>query len=149
LADQADTRDSRRVIRAVTGRTRRCDQAIRVGRIRKATEFYDAAVLVEDTAPNACTDLFIDAGIAAADVICCSRLNLYATGENHSEAVLLLEKAEPAVAKYLRTLLNLKSKVAYTHQSVTAGERKKAGRAAGKLVETAVRVAKPSTGLDR
>jgi hypothetical protein len=133
----------------VSGRTRRCDEAIRAGRISKAREFYEAAVLIEDATPNASVDLFIDAGIAAADVICCLRLNLHATGDNHHEAVLLLQKAEPAVAKYLRTLLNLKSKVAYTHQPVTAGEQKRAGRAAEKLVETAVRMTKPSTDLTR
>jgi hypothetical protein len=133
----------------VIGRTRRCDEAIRAGRISKAREFYEAAVLIEDATPNASVDLFIDAGIAAADVICCLRLNLHATGDNHNEAVLLPQKAEPAVAKYLRTLLNLKSKVAYTHQPVTAGEQKRAGRAAEKLVETAVRMTKPSSDLTR
>jgi hypothetical protein len=50
------------------------------------------------------------------------------------------------VAKYLRTLLNLKSKVAYTHHPVTTGKRKKAGRAAERLVETAVGVTRPSAG---
>jgi hypothetical protein len=83
---------------------------------------------------NASVDLFVDTGIAAADVICCSRLGVYAAGENHNEAVALLEKAEPSAAKYLRTLLNLKSKVAYTHQSVTTDEHKKPGRAAENLV---------------
>ena len=69
----------------------KCDEAIRAGRLTKATEFYEAAVLVEDATPNASEDVFIDAGIAAADVICCFRLNLYAAGENHNEAVLLLD----------------------------------------------------------
>ncbi|HEY9302856.1 MAG TPA: hypothetical protein VIO95_01030 [Mycobacterium sp.] len=94
-------------------------------------------------------DLFVDAGIAAADVICCFRLGVHAAGENHSEAVSLLDKAEPAVAKYLRALLNLKSKVAYTHLSVTSRERKKASRAAEKLVEAAGRAAKAPSGPNR
>jgi hypothetical protein len=80
-------------------------------------------VLVENATPNASVDLFVDTGIAAADVICCSRLGVYAAGENHNEAVALLEKAERSAAKHLRTLLNLKSKAAYTHQSVTTDER--------------------------
>ncbi|BBY05118.1 hypothetical protein MNVI_04360 [Mycobacterium noviomagense] len=45
--------------------------------------------------------------------------------------------------KHLRALLNVKSKVAYTHQSATAGERKKAKRAAEALVETARRTSIP------
>jgi hypothetical protein len=116
------------------------------GGLKKAKEFYTTAVLVENATPNASVGLFVDAGIAAADVICCSRLGVYAAGENHNEAVALLEKAEPSAAKYLRTLLNLKSKVAYTHQSVTTDERKKAGRAAENLVEAASRITKPATG---
>jgi hypothetical protein len=130
----------------MTGRTRNCSASIQAGRLRKATEFHDAAVLVEEIAPNAAVDLFVDAGIAAADVICCARLGAYAAGESHSEAVALLEKAEPGMAKHLRTLLGLKSKVAYTHQPVTAGERTKASRAASHLVEAARRIAKPATG---
>jgi hypothetical protein len=104
-------------------RTRKCSASIRAGRLNGATEFHDAAVLVENAAPNAAVDLFVDAGIAAADVICCSRLGVYAAGESHAEAVVLLEKAEPGVAKHLRSLLGLKSKVAYTHQPVTTGDR--------------------------
>ena len=96
----------------MTGRTRECSETIRMGRLQKATEFHEAAGLVEDSAPNAAVDLFVDAAIAAADVMCCFRLGVYAAGENHNEAVSLLERAEPRVAKYLRTLLNLKSKVA-------------------------------------
>jgi hypothetical protein len=37
-------------------------------------------------------------------------------GENHNDAILLLGQAEAGVVKHLRTLLNLKSKVAYTHR---------------------------------
>lgn len=130
----------------MTGRSRKCSASIQAGRLNKATEFHDAAVLIEDAAPNASVDLLIDAGIAAADVICCARLGVYATGESHSAAVALLAKAEPGVAKHLRTLLGLKSKVAYTHQPVTAGDRTKASRAASHLVEAARRVTKPAPG---
>lgn len=58
----------------------------------------------------------------------------------------LLEKAQPDAAKYLRALLNMKSKVAYTHLSVNSDDRKKAGRAANSLVEAARRNAQPSAG---
>jgi hypothetical protein len=86
----------------MTARKRECFEVIRAGRLKKAKEFYTAAVLVENATPNASVDLFVDAGIAAADVICCSRLGVYAAGENHNEAVALLEKAERSAAKYLR-----------------------------------------------
>jgi hypothetical protein len=86
--------------------------------LRKATEFYDAAVLVEDT-PDAAVDLFILTGIAAAHVICCSQVGVHALGENHNEALGLLEKAERSVAKYLRTLLSLKPQL--TKAGVSTG----------------------------
>lgn len=130
----------------MTARTRKCSGAVQAGRLTKATEFYDAAALVEDVAPNAAVNLFVNAGIASADVICCARLGIYATGESHNEAIDLLEKAEHSAARYLRTLLGMKSKVAYTHQSVSSDDLKKASRAASKLLETARRNAKPAAG---
>lgn len=133
----------------MTRRARQCSEAVRVGRLKKATEFHDAAVLIEDDAPNAAVDLFVDAGIAPADAICCCRLGVYSAGESHNEAITLLEKAERDVARHLQTLLNLKSKVAYSHQPVTTDDRKKASRAALKLVEAARRVAQPATGHGR
>jgi hypothetical protein len=129
----------------MTARTRKSSDAFQVGRLKKATEFHDAATLIEDNAPNAAVDLYVDAGIAAADVICGGQLGEYSAGENHNEAAALLAKAQPGLAKYLRTLLNLKSKVAYTHQAVSADEWKKAARAASKLVEAARRVRKPAS----
>jgi hypothetical protein len=74
-------------------------------------------------------------------VICGVRLGKYATGENHSHAVELLGQAERGMEKHLRTLWNMNAKVAYTHQSATADERKKSRRAAEALVEAARRIA--------
>jgi hypothetical protein len=130
----------------MTGLTRQCPEGVRAGRLKKAIEFHDAAVLVEDVAPNAAVDLLVDAGIAAADVICCFRLGVHAADENHNKAIALLEKAERDMAKHLRTLLTLKNKVAYTHQSVTTDDHKKASRAASNLVEAARRITQPATG---
>lgn len=123
----------------MTGRTRPCSTAIRRGRLKKATEFLDTALRVEDEAPDAAANLFILGGIAAADVICCARLGQYAAGENHNEAAAWLKKADPRVEKHLRTLLGVKTKVAYTHETPTADERKKARRAAEALLEAARR----------
>ncbi|PRC62141.1 hypothetical protein C6A85_04670, partial [Mycobacterium sp. ITM-2017-0098] len=55
------------------------------------------------------------------------------------EAVGLLKQADTMLDKYLLVLLNIKSKVAYTHQAATADERKKAKRAAEALAEAARR----------
>lgn len=125
----------------MTERTRPSSETIRLGRLNKATQFLDAAIIIDDEMPDASMSLLVNAGIAAADVICGARLGKYAAGENHNEAVALLGKADPGVEKHLRTLLNVKSKVAYTHQSATSDERKKSRRAAEALVEAARRIA--------
>ena len=125
----------------MTERTRASTEAIRLGRLKKATQFFDAAIILDDEMPDAAVSLLVNAGIAAADVICGARLGVYAAGENHSEAVALLGRADSGMDKHLRILLNVKSKVAYTHQSATSDERKKSRRAAEALVEVARRIA--------
>ena|ERR1700730_16472783 len=122
-------------------RTRTSTEAIRPGRLKKATQFLDAAIVVDDEMPDVSVSLLVNAGIAAADVICGARLGVYAAGESHSEAVALLGRADSGLEKHLRTLLNVKSKVAYTHQSATSDERTKSRRAAEALVEAARRIA--------
>ena len=114
---------------------------IRLGRLKKATQFLDAANVIDGEMSDAAVTLLVNAGIAAADVICGARLGKYAVGERHSQAVALLGQAEPGMEKHLRTLLNVKSKVAYTHQSATSAERNKSRRAAEALVEAAHRIA--------
>jgi hypothetical protein len=120
-------------------RTKNCPELIRKGRLTKANEFLDAALIIEGEMTDAFVSLCIHAGIAAADVICCARLGKHAVGENHSDAISLLAHADRNVQQHLRTLLTLKSKVEYTHLSATATERKKARRAAEVLVEAARR----------
>jgi hypothetical protein len=88
LADKAATGSPERIAKLMMRRTKDCTDTIRIGRLEKANEFHEAAVLIEDDVPNASVDLLIDAGIAAADVICCARLGVHATGENHNEASL-------------------------------------------------------------
>ena len=109
--------------------------------MKKAVEFLDAATLIadDDEFSNASVNLLVNAGIAAADVVCCVRLGVHAKGENHNEAADLLSKADPALQKHLRVLLGLKSKVAYTHEPVSKQEQTKSNRAAEALVEAARR----------
>lgn len=116
---------------------RDCDSVVTAGRMSKANEFFDAADHLGDEMPNAAGDLYVDAGIAASDVICCVRLGVHSNTGNHSEAVALLRRADGGAERHLNTLLNLKNKAAYTHQDLTAVELKKMNRAAERLVEAA------------
>ena len=88
---------------------------------------------------SAAGDLYVNAGIAAADVICCVRLGVHSNTGNHSEARALLKKADSGSERHLATLLGLKNKAAYTHEPISAAERKRMNRAAGTLIETAKR----------
>ena len=132
-------------------RTQPCTAAIRQGRLRKAEQFLTAADLVrdladkEDDVADAFATLCVHAGIAASDVICCSRLGEHAEGENHSETLSLLMVADKAAAKHLSSLLALKTKSGYSHNPITTAEAKRAGRAAEALVEAARR-AQAATG---
>ena len=119
--------------------TRDCNSAITAGRLSKAIEFLDAAESLGDDKPNAAGDLFVDAGIAASDVLCCVRLGIHSCSGSHNEAATLLSKADKGSERHLSVLLNLKNKAAYTHQSLSATERKKMNRAASHLVEAAKR----------
>ncbi|MBS9532763.1 hypothetical protein KIH27_04075 [Mycobacterium sp. M1] len=119
---------------------RACDSAVIAGRMSKATEFFDAADLLGKEMVNAAGDLYVDAGIAAADVICHVRLGVHSNSGNHNEAVALQKQADSGSERHLNTLLNLKNKAAYTHQDLTSAELKKMNRAAEQLVETGKRV---------
>jgi hypothetical protein len=116
---------------------RNCDSLVTAGRMSKANEFFDAADHLGQDMPNAAGDLYVDAGIAASDVLCCVRLGVHSNTGNHSEAVALLKRADNGSERHLNTLLNLKNKAAYTHQDLTPAELKKMNRAAEHLVEAA------------
>ncbi len=126
-------------------RTRACTTEVRRGRLRKATQFFDVAGLVRESAvedgegADVYVTLCAHAGIAAAEVICCVHLGEHAQGEDHNQAVALLAKVDKDAAKHLRTLLGRKTKAGYSHTSATLDECKRAGQAAEALVETARR----------
>lgn len=89
-------------------RTRPCSPQIRRGRLRKATQFLDAAELTKDFAgesevTDAYVRLCVHAGIAAADVICCARLGEHSQSDDHNEATALLARADKEAARHLRT----------------------------------------------
>ncbi len=124
-------------------RTQPCPLVVRRGRLRKAEQFIEAADLIRDLAAgqedvaDAYVTLCVHAGIASADVICCARLGEHSQGENHNEAVGLLQRADKDAARHLSTLLNLKAKSGYSAASVTAEEFKRSGRAAEALIAIA------------
>jgi len=65
--------------------TRSCSPDVRRGRLVKAEGFLQAAEdvgLLDDDGQlrDAVVTLYVHAGIAASDVICCARLGLHATG---------------------------------------------------------------------
>lgn len=119
---------------------RDCNSVVTAGRMAKANEFFDAADHLGEEMPNAAGDLYVDAGIAASDVICCVRLGMHSNTGNHNEAIALLKKADSGSERHLSTLLNLKNKAAYMHQDLSSAELKKMNRAAEHLVETAKRM---------
>lgn len=121
-------------------RTKRCDPSVRSGRLTKAIEFSEAAQIIDVLADeagdvaDAYVTLCVHAGIAAADVLCCARLGEHAQGENHNDAVALLERVDHALARHLRTLLDLKTRAGYSHSPVSADATRRAGRAMEALV---------------
>ena len=130
----------------MTSKLRRCDEATIVGRLRKAEQFIEGAETVREFAGeegdigDAYVTLCVHAGIAAADVLCCIAMGTHVQGENHNEAVAHLAKVRPdgkVLSNSLRTLLVMKTRAGYSHQQVNANDRKRAQRAAERLVQTA------------
>ena len=112
------------------------------GRLAKAEEFLVTAELLADETEsrNAAASLFVEAGIAAADVVCCRRLGEHAQGQDHNDAVSLLARADRRLTPHLRTLLANKSRISYSAQALAATEFKKVQRAAVQLTEAARQV---------
>lgn len=72
------------------------------------------------------------AGIAAADAICCRRLGRRAAGDDHQQALALLEDTGDVGMEargQLETLLSIKNKAQYEEVDPTVTEAKRAIRA--------------------
>lgn len=130
----------------MTTRIRECDDRISAGRLRKARQFRDAAKTIREFADDeaevgdAFVTLCIQAGIAAADTICCEDLGHHAQGDDHSQAISELAKVRPdgeGLSNDLRALLKMKSRAEYGPISISAEQRKRAWRRAEKLVAAA------------
>jgi hypothetical protein len=123
-----------------------CDEATMRGRLAKAEQFLEVAentrAFADDEAEvgDALVSLYVLAGIAASDVICCKALGHFVQGDDHQQAVAELSKVTPGgkqLGKDLRTLLAMKTRAGYAAPSVSAEDRKRAWRRAESLVEAA------------
>lgn len=124
-------------------KTRPCTEAVTRGRLRKAEQFFSAAETIRDVASDeadvgdAFVTLCVHAGIAASDAISCAALGEHAQGESHVDAVQLLRRVKPDAAELaaaLQLLLGFKTRAGYSTESVNADMRKRAHRAAEKLL---------------
>lgn len=120
------------------------------GRMAKARQFADAAELFRDDALASAVDvgdafvtLAVHAGIAAADVICISRLGAYSPTGNHAESVGLLKKADASVSIHLDRLLGMKTKAGYATRPVSAREVQQAASALEALLDRARELHRP------
>ncbi len=121
-------------------RTRPCNPATISGRREKARQFVVAAETLEldDLLGDAYVTNCVHAGIAAADVICCVRLGRHALGQDHQDAIRLLEDAGPNgrdLARHLRVLLSMKTSAGYDATPIGLDDRRRAGRSMRALID--------------
>lgn len=125
-----------------TQRTKECTPTERAGRLQQAEGFWadaeDLAALGE-ASPNSIVTLYVHAGIAAADVICCAKLGEYSNTANHSDAQNLLKKADPTLEVSLARLVGMKTLAGYGAAPVSAARVTTARTAAEKLLTAARR----------
>ncbi len=120
-----------------------CSPEMLAGRLAKAKSYLKAAGLIAlSNGDLELHDAFITncvyAGIAASDVICCSKLGRHSSGPNHKSAVALLRSVDSVSANHLDTLLNLKSGAGYSHVLSDEVERHRAEKAAAEIVKAAI-----------
>ena len=127
----------------MTAPTEKCSSHDRKGRMEKARQFSIATSLLDQFVDDdrdlgdAYVTLCVHAGIAAADVLCCARLGVHASGQDHAAAAALLDRVNTELGKDLRRLLGLKTKAGYGATRSGPADRKSAGRAASRLVDAA------------
>lgn len=124
-------------------RTAACTAADARTRLRQARLYLEAAELVqaEDLAEAAtvATGNAVLAAIAAADAICCHAAGVRSRGQDHRQAIGLLQEVtgDAALAKALREVLDLKDAGHYGLSNVSASNCTAALRRARTLVDAA------------
>lgn len=102
----------------MSARTQPCDKTLIAGRSRKATQFLDAAETIREFADD-------EAEVGDAYVTLCV----------HAEAIAELSKVGRQHGQDLHALLAMKTRAGYGYAAVNSAQRKRAGRAARRLVE--------------
>lgn len=126
-----------------TGGTRPCDATEARQRLAKASECLDAGTSLEGDYPTAASTLCIQAGILAADALCCAVLGRRSNSPSHADAVVHLRSIAgrrrdlAAAPKALERLLAHKDRAEYTPRPVAATALRTLSRAAADLVELA------------
>ncbi|WP_228507617.1 hypothetical protein [Herbiconiux sp. VKM Ac-1786] len=118
------------------------DPAVIDGRTTKMRQFVEATEILleladDDELRDAVVTLAVHAGIAASDVICLRRLGYYWQSGNHHEAIEHLQRAEPACARHLTTLLALKTRAGYGHDAISPSNVARSVRAMRHLADAA------------
>lgn len=126
------------------GQGSECNAAEAKTRLQDAREFLELAQLKADetsrAAQKAAVANAVLAGIAAADAICCVRLGRRSSSSNHDDAVRLLGQVDPALARQLATLIEVKTPSQYGTSLLNTDKVTRAMRAAADLVSSAERI---------
>jgi hypothetical protein len=134
------------VTRRRVGRTSECVRAEADRRIADARAFLAAAEHASDDQSGAARDVVVSnavlAGIAAADVICCTSLQRRSASGDHNDAAALLKTVVHVgedAAKSLVALLSVKGKAEYLPVFASPNDAKVALRQARRLLDHAER----------
>lgn len=133
--------------RAAT-RTQTCSATQARTRLGHARKFLEVAELTAGEArdveyASAAAALAVLSGIAASDAACCAAHGRRSRGQDHRQAIGLVEQVEPGgaqAAKALRRLLSLKDEAHYGLFDIGGQDLRSALRQAGVLVEFAAEV---------
>jgi hypothetical protein len=127
-----------------SSRTQPCDRSDAAKRFDQARAFADLAELdpESDDGPtrSAAVSNAVLAGIAAADSICCRRLGRHAAGDDHQQAIALVQEAGDVgwkARRHLEALVSIKHKAQYEEVNPTVSEARKAIRAMRSILELA------------
>jgi hypothetical protein len=128
-------------------KTRQCDARVARERLRAARSYAklaaDATHIADSSDPYRWSSIasnYVLAGIAAADAVCCVALGEHAQGDDHRQAIGLIERVAPdgpELGRALGTLLGMKTLAGYGATPLTVDKAKRAARAAERLVEAA------------
>ena len=129
-------------------RTQTCTVDQARARLDHARKFLEVAELTAGETgdaeyASAAAAVAVLAGIAASDAACCAAIGRRSRGEDHRDAVRLVEQIAPggsAAAKALRRLLSLKNEAHYGFFDVGGQDLKAALRQARILVDFAIDV---------